>query len=165
MQNVINWKNWPVKWLCGRCLFVWGPEFHTPPPFTHCIRVYVQSTCSHREGGGESWSSEKVRGATVHKAGSRILTCLTGSPLLQSMNSEKLLPQSPLQVNYFRWRHFDLVILINPCFVSTLLEKDMRSSSSCPGNMSHLFELYFLFNSCRFHNHTHKKVAEIFGIN
>ncbi len=25
-------KNWPVKWLCGRCLSVLGPEPHTPPP-------------------------------------------------------------------------------------------------------------------------------------
>jgi hypothetical protein len=33
-------KNCPVKGLCCRCLSVWGPEPHTPPPLTHCIRVY-----------------------------------------------------------------------------------------------------------------------------
>ncbi len=36
-----NLKNWPVKGLCGRCLFVWGPPLHT---------VYILYTYSHREG-------------------------------------------------------------------------------------------------------------------
>jgi hypothetical protein len=39
------------------------------------INVYTLYTYSHREGGrgGESLTREKVRGATVHKAGSKIL--------------------------------------------------------------------------------------------
>ncbi len=49
-----------------------------PPPLTHCIRMYGYApyTYSLREGGGrgESWTREKVRGATVHKAGSKIPT-------------------------------------------------------------------------------------------
>ncbi len=84
------------------------PRISYPTPL-YTLHTCIQSTCSHREGGGESWSSEKVRGATVHKAGSKILTCLTGSPLLQSMNSEKLLPQSPFTGQFFRWWHFALV--------------------------------------------------------
>ncbi len=31
-------KNWPVKWLCGRCLSVLGPEPHTPPPQVNSFR-------------------------------------------------------------------------------------------------------------------------------
>ncbi len=31
-------------------------------------------------GGGESWNREKVRGATVHRAGSKVPTWLTASP-------------------------------------------------------------------------------------
>ncbi len=27
-------KNLPVKEICGDCLYVWGPEPHTPPPYT-----------------------------------------------------------------------------------------------------------------------------------
>jgi hypothetical protein len=39
------------------------PMTHTPPPLTHCIRVYIQYTYSHREGGGGELTREKVRGA------------------------------------------------------------------------------------------------------
>jgi hypothetical protein len=57
-------------------------EFPSPPmtpylPLTHCIRVYfIVYTYSHREGGreGGELTIEKVRGATVHKAGSKIPT-------------------------------------------------------------------------------------------
>ncbi len=52
-----------------------------PPPYTLYSTVYTctgytvygTGTYSHREGGGgnESWSREKGRGATVHKAGSK----------------------------------------------------------------------------------------------
>ncbi len=49
-------------------------------------------TCSlYTERGGESWAIEKVRGATVHKAGSKIPTCLTVSPVY---NFDKHLPQT-----------------------------------------------------------------------
>ncbi len=49
--------------LCGRCLSVWGPEPHTLPPYTLVQWVHVQYG-----GGGKSWTREKVRGATIHKA-------------------------------------------------------------------------------------------------
>ncbi len=82
MQKVIIQKNLPVKRLCGRCLSVWGPEPHTSPPPLHTVLyTVIKYTYSHREGGrGESWTREKVRGATVHKAGSKIPTWLTVSP-------------------------------------------------------------------------------------
>ncbi len=56
-------KNGPVKGLCGRCLSVWGPETHTPPP---------PPLDTGRGGRGKSWTTEKVRGATVHIAGLKI---------------------------------------------------------------------------------------------
>ncbi len=65
--------------LCGRCLSVWSPEPHTPP-LTHCICVY--SIFIHKgKGGGGNWTRDKARGATVHKAGSKIPTWLTLSPV------------------------------------------------------------------------------------
>ncbi len=48
------------------------------PPYT--LYTCIQYTFSHREGG-ESWTREKVRGPTVHKAGSKIQTWLTLSPV------------------------------------------------------------------------------------
>ncbi len=69
-------KNWPVKGLCGRCLSVWGPEPHHTPPYT----LY---TCIHYIHTGRGWGGKfnqrEGRGATVHKAGSKIPTCLTVS--------------------------------------------------------------------------------------
>jgi hypothetical protein len=54
------------------------PRTPSPPPphIIHCIRVYtIQYTYSHRERGkGGEITREKVRGATLHKAGSKIPT-------------------------------------------------------------------------------------------
>ncbi len=47
---------------------------NTPPPSPS----HILSVCTvlwHREGGGESWTREKVRGATVHNAEAKIPTC------------------------------------------------------------------------------------------
>ncbi len=69
-------KNWHVKALCGRCLSVWGPEPHTTPSCALCIFIYTG-----KGRRGESWTREKVRGATVHEAGSKILPWLIVSPV------------------------------------------------------------------------------------
>ncbi len=54
-------------------------EAQNPIPQPCILYTCIQYTYSHREGGwGWSWTREKVRGATVHKAGSKI-TCLTVS--------------------------------------------------------------------------------------
>jgi hypothetical protein len=118
-------KNLPVKGFCGRCLSVRGPlpssdPIHPPPP-THCIRVHCIITHTGKRGGGEL-TREKVRGATVHKAGSKIPTWLTVSPVY--INSDSHLPQCPLEVNIFRWQHFALVsikIISQWCILSSLL--------------------------------------------
>ncbi len=74
-----------------------------PPPLHTVVYTCIQYNYSHREEGrGESWTREKVRGATVHKAGSTIPTWLTESP-------EKHLPQILFTGQFFRWRHFALV--------------------------------------------------------
>ncbi len=93
-------KNWPVKGHCGRCLSVWGFESvkiksvkllqsmvsnmtqqTPPPPPSHTLSdLYLLYILWHRRGG-ESWTREKVRGATAHKAGSKIPTWLTVSPV------------------------------------------------------------------------------------
>ncbi len=61
------------KVLGGRCLSVWGPPVPSlPPPARYKLYAYIPlySTYSHREGReGVWWTSEKVRGAIVHKRG------------------------------------------------------------------------------------------------
>jgi hypothetical protein len=74
--------NLHIKGLCGRCLPAWGPEPHIPPPhFTlyTCILYAVNLFTQGRWEEGE-WTREKGRGATVHKARSKIPTWLTVSP-------------------------------------------------------------------------------------
>jgi hypothetical protein len=56
-----------------------------PPTYTlysvqHTVRVYIKLNHTGKGGGG-SGTREKVRGATVHKAGSKIPTWLTVSPV------------------------------------------------------------------------------------
>ncbi len=62
------------KFTCNgtlRQVSVWGLELHT---YSHRGR-------EKGEGGGENWTREKGRGATVHKAGSKISTWLTAYPV------------------------------------------------------------------------------------
>ncbi len=73
-HGLINYKG-----LCGRCLSVIGPEPHTP--LTHCIRVY-----------------RRLEEQQFTKLGRKYLN---GWLYLQSINYNKDLPQSPLQVNFF----------------------------------------------------------------
>ncbi len=101
-------KNWPVKWRCGRCLSVWGPELHTTPPL-HTVYVY---TYSFRERGrGESWTREKKRGtpgeSTDYKAGLKIPKWLNVRKKL-AINYDNTCRKVPLQLNFCRWRHFVL---------------------------------------------------------
>jgi hypothetical protein len=53
-------------------------------PLEHCIRVYSILIHTGRGGGG-SGTRETVREATVHKAGSKIPTCLNVSPVYKSL--------------------------------------------------------------------------------
>ncbi len=55
----------------------------TPYPTLHTVYVYTVYVLIHTGdgGGGESWIRERVRGATVHKAWSKIPTWLTVSPV------------------------------------------------------------------------------------
>ncbi len=71
-------KKVPVKGLCGRCLFVWDAEPHIPYPLH---TVYVYTVYLFTQGKGRVWTREKVRLATVHKAGSKIPTWPTVSPV------------------------------------------------------------------------------------
>ncbi len=103
--QVDNWTSQPRL----QCLSVWGPppllgfclgwssnfvgsesgqiqsvklltRLNTPQPLpaTHGLYMLYFDT-GKGKGGGESWTREKVRGATVHKAGSKIPTWLTVS--------------------------------------------------------------------------------------
>jgi hypothetical protein len=47
-------------------------EAQPPPPPTHHVSGYSIGTYSHREGGrGGDGTTQKVRGATIHKAGKK----------------------------------------------------------------------------------------------
>ncbi len=78
-------------------LSVWGPEPHAPP-LKHCTRVYSILIHTGKVGWGESWTKEKVRGVTVHKMGRKYQQDWLH---LQSINSDKHLPQSPFTDQFF----------------------------------------------------------------
>ncbi len=77
-----------------------------PPPYTlyTCIQVYLFTKGRGIEG--ESWTREKVREQKFAKLGQKYQHDWL---YLQSINSDEHLLQSPLQVNWLRWRHFALV--------------------------------------------------------
>ncbi len=52
MQNVVIKKNWPVKGHCGSFFLSEAQNTITPPSLTHCLRVCIQYSYSHRGGGG-----------------------------------------------------------------------------------------------------------------
>ncbi len=79
----------PLKGLCGRCFICLRPRLllqnmvsdrtqHSPPTPSHTLSVFTVRW--HREGW-ESWTIEKVRGATGHKAGLKLPTWLNVSPV------------------------------------------------------------------------------------
>jgi hypothetical protein len=96
MQDVIIWKNWHVKGLCGRCLSVFGPEPHFAP--LHYVYLYTVYLFTEGGGGGESW---KMVRETVRKDGSKIPTWLIVFFYLQSINSDKHLPQKQFTCQFF----------------------------------------------------------------
>jgi hypothetical protein len=76
---------WSSNFVCsqsGQIQSVTILQNPVPSPL-HTAYVYtVHGILIHtRKGGGGSWTREKVRGATVHKAGSKIPTWLTVSPV------------------------------------------------------------------------------------
>ncbi len=62
-----NLKNWPVKGLCGRCLFVWGPPYTL---YTYLILIHTG------KGLGRVEPKRRLEGqhSTVYKAGTKIPT-------------------------------------------------------------------------------------------
>jgi len=76
-------KNWPVNGICDRRLFVWGPEPHTLPPLhvtQYSVYVFTVYVLIHK-GKGEELNQRKVGVAIVRKAGSKLPTWLTASPV------------------------------------------------------------------------------------
>jgi hypothetical protein len=93
-------KKLTLKWLCGRCLSVWGPEPHTTPYTLYMCIQYMYLFTQGKGEGGDSWTREKIRGATVYstKLGRKYQhdwLCL------QSINSDKHLSQSPFTGKFF----------------------------------------------------------------
>ncbi len=89
MLNVVRYR------VLNSCR-IWSPTglTHTPPPPPPSHTLSVYTLLWHREGGrGRGrWTKENIRGAIVDKAGSKIPTWQTGSPI---HISNKHLPQSP----------------------------------------------------------------------
>jgi hypothetical protein len=74
-------KKWPVKGLCGRCLSVWGQQPYTHPPYTCIVNVYTVYFFTQVREEGWELNQRAGRWATVHKAGSKIPSWLTVSPV------------------------------------------------------------------------------------
>ncbi len=94
----------------------------TPNPSSTPYTLYTRIlyTYSHRGGEEGELTREKVRGATVNKAGSKIPIWLTASftSLQTLINTCFKVPVHSVQVNFFRW-HLALVS-IQFCFLSSL---------------------------------------------
>ncbi len=75
-----------------------------PPPPPYPLFTCIQYTYSHREGG-ESWTREKGVGQQLTKLGQN--TNITD--YISSLKTQIKTPAVPIQVNFFRWRHFALV--------------------------------------------------------
>ncbi len=93
-------KKSPVEGLCGRCLYVWGPWNSTPHP-SHTVYVHTVYLFTQKRGG-ELKQREGYRGKSSQRWVEKYQHDLL---YLQLINSDKHLPQSPLQV-IFWWRHF-----------------------------------------------------------
>ncbi len=89
------------------CLRSRTPSSTPPPPYT--LYLCKQYSYSHREGGwGERVEPERrLEGQQFTKLGRKIPTWLT--VYIQSINSDKRLPQSPFTSQFFGLRHFPFV--------------------------------------------------------
>jgi hypothetical protein len=101
-------------WLDSECLTPaeWSQKkLNTPPP-NHTMSVLYCTVIWHREGG------ERVGEVNRERSRSKLGRKYKHDWLyLQSIISNKHLPQSPFTVNLFRWRHLVLVSLwlTGPC--------------------------------------------------
>ncbi len=101
-KDVVISKNCPVKGLAAGVYLSGSLEaqkpISPPPPLTHCILVHIQHAHSHNEGGrveperrGEGQQFTKLSRKYQH-----------GLLYLQSINSDKHLPQSPFKGHFFQ---------------------------------------------------------------
>ncbi len=83
-----------------------------PPPPIHTVSVHTVYLFTQGRGG--ELTRDKIRGATVHKAGSNIPTWLTVSPVYKLWKTPAT---KPLYRSFFRWRHFALTSMSLTFFV------------------------------------------------
>jgi hypothetical protein len=119
-EKCCHLKNWPVKGLCDRCLYlseVQNPIPTPPPPYTLCMYTCIQYTYSQREGGElrelNQREGKRCNSSQSWVENANMKACIS----LQSINSDKQLSQSSFTCQFFRWRHFAVVSmrLISPC--------------------------------------------------
>jgi hypothetical protein len=97
------------------------PPLHIGYVYTVHVYMYPYSILIHtvKGGGGrERWTREKVRGGKLGRKYQHVWLHL------QSINSDKHLPQSPLIGRFFRWQHLALLSIklniVNKSMVSLL---------------------------------------------
>ncbi len=86
MQNVVIWD------------FAAGVHLSETQNHIHTEYVYTVYLFTQGKGGGAGWTREKVRGATVQKAGQKYQH---DGLYPQSINSDKHLPQRTFTGQYF----------------------------------------------------------------
>jgi hypothetical protein len=85
---------------------VYLSEAQNPIPSPHyTLYTCIQYTYTDREGGTVE-PERRLEGQQFTKLSRKYLRDWL---YLQSINSDKHLPQSPFADNFFRWRHFALV--------------------------------------------------------
>jgi len=100
----------PKNWTLRQVFIFWGPERHTLPPYTlysiQCIRVYNILIHTGKEGVGRVFNQReglRCNSSQSWVENSNMTECI------QSINSDKHLPEYPFTGQFFRWRHFALV--------------------------------------------------------
>ncbi len=104
-------KKWTFKGTLQQVFICMRARKPYPPPLLHTVYLYTEHLLTQRRVEVR-WSREKVRRATVHKAGSMYKRDWLN---LQSINSDKYLPQ----------KHFVLmsIYLLSPCHAQTKNKK------------------------------------------
>jgi hypothetical protein len=85
---------------------IWSPQQDSTPPPSLILYIILYCTLTRGRGGGRVEPETRLEGQQLTKLGRKYQHDWL---YLQSINSDKHLPQNLFTGQFFRWRHFALV--------------------------------------------------------